>query len=603
MKKKFFYTLLFVIFIIFCILSIKDVKAMSFYDYHTDRLVTVYPEGFDNTTHWIFVYDYGVVHYKYCWFYTNDEDFSRFVVDGYNIYAINTSGEHCKTYYAEGTVFGSSSPSQNDVDNMEIVKVYERESINRLFLYIQGCSSTYIYNLDGSIWYTDKYNFEVTYHDDNTFAELFSRYFDYSDFNNIFCEISSDGINFTEMNKDGAEPDGESSFLTFVFWYYIYNNGTYDIRFKNANGEILSQSKIYIDGINEDFVPLNFHLSTTDRTSELYILSDEFCFDSWDSYNFEDDFTLDYDVEIKFGVDSKYEKIYSITEYNDELTSYRSRYEYQVFSNGIYELRITHKETKKVFEKTFIVDNYIFNNPYGDDIYYNNYNEDGKFDPTPVLFLDYIDTTTVRIRTQPFTFNELLYLECYVSSDNEKYERNNNIYNFTIDLRKDNYTYMSDDKRTSLDTYYFYYDVKVDGTYYFKFYNIELKKYTIGSIDVNIQKFLTDNIDNIEKYPDRFVIWGEKHFGVLIYPFRFIINIFGKINNIAYSQPILHIQELHDPFFDYKILDAIDFNFNSILTNNVVKTIYNIYLISVDFILIMLFVSLCKKTFSEVFNK
>lgn len=143
----------------------------------------------------------------------------------------------------------------------------------------------------------------------------------------------------------------------------------------------------------------------------------------------------------------------------------------------------------------------------GDDIYSSNYNEKGEFDPKPVLFLDYIDTTTVRIRTQFFTFNELIYLECYTSSDNENYNKNNNIYTLTVDTKKDNYLYSLDQKSTSLDMYYFYYDVKIDGTYYFKFYNINLKKYTVASIDVNIQEFLSSNINNVDKYPDRFVIW------------------------------------------------------------------------------------------------
>ena len=173
----------------------------------------------------------------------------------------------------------------------------------------------------------------------------------------------------------------------------------------------------------------------------------------------------------------------------------------------------------------------------------------------------------------------------------------------TIDNKKQNYTYSYDQKSTSTDLYYFYYDVKVDGTYYFKFYNINLKKNTFGNIEVNIQKFLADNVDNIEKYPDRFVVWGNKHFGILIYPFNLIISVLGRINNITYVEPVLNIPELRDPFYNYKICEATSFNFNSLLSNNTFLYIHNIYLITVDVILIFLFIKFCKKTFEEIFGK
>ena len=40
-----------------------------------------------------------------------------------------------------------------------------------------------------------------------------------------------------------------------------------------------------------------------------------------------------------------------------------------------------------------------------------------------------------------------------------------------------------------------------------------------------------------------------------------------------------------------------------VIENAAAKKIYNIYLVAVDFVLIILFVVLCKNVFSEVFSK
>lgn len=460
-----------------------------------------------------------------------------------------------------------------------------------------------IYDIDNKLYYKPSYAMSLNYQEDNSYAQIVSGFFDISEYNNIDCYISSDNLDFVAINKEGAELGPDKNYISFLFWYNIQKNGTYYIKYQKKDGTILCTFKIIVDKIDENFCPLNLHLSSAENTTELYVVSDEFCFDNWDNYNLDDDFLMDYTVEVLTGIDEGYKPIYTITESKDDSPKYHRRYEYQIFNNGIYKFKITKKDDNSVYYKTFNIDNFLLKNQYGDDVYYNNYNEKGEFDPTPVLFLDYIDTSTVRIRTQPFTFNELLYLECYVSSDNENYERNNNIYKMTIDNKKQNYTYSYDQKSTSTDLYYFYYDVKVDGNYYFKFYNINLKKNTFGNIEVNIQKFLADNVDNIEKYPDRFVVWGNKHFGILIYPFNLIISLLGRINNITYVEPVLSIPELREPFNNYKICEATSFNFNNLLSNNTFLYIHNIYLIAVDVILIFLFIKFCKKTFEEIFGK
>ena len=87
-----------------------------------------------------------------------------------------------------------------------------------------------------------------------------------------------------------------------------------------------------------------------------------------------------------------------------------------------------------------------------------------------------------------------------------------------------------------------------------------------------------------------------------IYCKKFLVDFFNRILNINYSEPIIYIPELREPFGNNKIFNGFEFNFNSLLTNNTFSYLYNIYLIAVDFVIIVLFIFLCKKVIEEVFG-
>ena len=55
-----------------------------------------------------------------------------------------------------------------------------------------------------------------------------------------------------------------------------------------------------------------------------------------------------------------------------------------------------------------------------------------------------------------------------------------------------------------------------------------------------------------------------------------------------------HIPELKEPVGGNVIFNGLDFNFNSLLNNSTFNYIYNIYLVAVDFIIVVLFIFLCK---------
>ena len=271
----------------------------------------------------------------------------------------------------------------------------------------------------------------------------------------------------------------------------------------------------YIDIIIKNENNLEFTLSTTDNTTEpIYIWSNKYYYEG--DYDASKDFLMNYDVDISYGYDEVYDYApFSYQGYDEEKQMNYSQYRYEVVVNGVYKLRILDFNTGEFSYETFIVRNIGIDNKYGDDVYYDNYDEDGNFNPTPTLFLDYVDTTTVRIRTQPFTFNELIMLQCFTKFEDGEYSQNRNIYNYTLDT--DNTFYNSEGiKENSVDLYYFYLDVQVDGNYTFQFYNIELDKYTDADIDVNIREFIINNIDNIDKFSDKMIAWCKLHFRFFI---------------------------------------------------------------------------------------
>lgn len=479
-------------------------------------------------------------------------------------------------------------------DNRYFAFVNYQGACGTMFRYLDFVSNYDIYDTAGNFMYSCKYNFEINLFEDT--AEFFSTsYFTKDEIEKTSFQIGLDGKNYYNMTIEYIE-----QIDAYAVWEEVDKNGTYYIKItKNDSTELIL--KYVIDGIDESAHSLNLHLSTEEQTTEpIYILSNKYYYQG--EYNAADDWLLNYDIDIAYGLESPYEFSPFSIEGTDENGNFR-QYQYKIVVNGIYKAKILNLITGEISYQTFNVSNIGIKNKYGEDVYYNNYNDKGEFDPTPILFLEYVDTTTVRIRTQPFIFNELMYLECYFSSDNENYKKINNTYKYSIDTGNSSYDYNTGEKQNIQDLYYFYYDVQSDGIYYFKFYNIDLKKYTIGSIEVNIQEFLINNVDNIDKYPDKFVLWANQHFGVLTYPFTFCVNLFGKISNINYSEPVLHIPELKEPIGNHKILDSIDFNFNSVIENPAAKNIYNIYLVSVDFTLIILFLILCKNVFSEVFSK
>lgn len=97
--------------------------------------------------------------------------------------------------------------------------------------------------------------------------------------------------------------------------------------------------------------------------------------------------------------------------------------------------------------------------------------------------------------------------------------------------------------------------------------------------------------------------WFEIKLGFIFYPFQFFMNFFDRLLNIEFTEPVISIPEIREPFSDEILIHAIEFNFNSLLEDERINTAHNYYLMFVDVILIIGFINLLKNKFEEVTNK
>lgn len=97
--------------------------------------------------------------------------------------------------------------------------------------------------------------------------------------------------------------------------------------------------------------------------------------------------------------------------------------------------------------------------------------------------------------------------------------------------------------------------------------------------------------------------WFCDRLGFLSYPLQLIINILNKILSINFSEPIINIPEIKEPFTNQTFISATSFNFNNLLENETLNSVHNIYLIIVDAVIVFAFVNLLKIKMEEVTDK
>ena len=109
--------------------------------------------------------------------------------------------------------------------------------------------------------------------------------------------------------------------------------------------------------------------------------------------------------------------------------------------------------------------------------------------------------------------------------------------------------------------------------------------------------------DYFSNYFDELMNWFSDRFGFLAYPLELILNILNRFLNINFSEPIISIPNIEEPTTGLKLISATNYNLNSLLDNEVLKNVHNIYLIIVDAIIIFGLVNLLKHKMEEVMTK
>ena len=106
--------------------------------------------------------------------------------------------------------------------------------------------------------------------------------------------------------------------------------------------------------------------------------------------------------------------------------------------------------------------------------------------------------------------------------------------------------------------------------------------------------------DFLSNYFNELYEWFCDRLGFLSYPLELIVNILNKILNINFSEPVIHIPNIQEPFTNELLVHETNFNFNDLLTNDILKNVHDIYFILVDSVIIFALVNLAKNKFEEV---
>lgn len=284
----------------------------------------------------------------------------------------------------------------------------------------------------------------------------------------------------------------------------------------------------------------------------------------------------------------------NIETFNDTVNNVvKFRFNYKILYNGCYYFKFLNRSTNKEYFLSYNITN-IIKNPSN-----SGFTSSG----IPQAFCTYerVGDEFV-IKTQSFTADDIQKYEVFYTK-----EPGNNYYSWDkMSMGSYNNTL------TGETEYYFFFTVPKDSedcTYYFVFYDYNLDEYgSPSSMNCFFDKMneYADSLSPVvsEKNNKFYELlnYFKERFGFLTYPFEFLINFFNRILNINYSEPVIHIPELREPFGNNKIFNGIDFNFNSLLNNSTFSYLYNIYLIAVDFVIVVLFIFLCKKVIEEVFT-
>lgn len=132
---------------------------------------------------------------------------------------------------------------------------------------------------------------------------------------------------------------------------------------------------------------------------------------------------------------------------------------------------------------------------------------------------------------------------------------------------------------------------------FFAYKLIELLLEALKSLFIPSDDFFNNWLADLNTY------FGDR-FGILYYPFEVVIDFLTRFinacNSMSSSNAIINIPELR--FMGVTLISAFVYDFNTLLANDTLKTIHDIYLVVIDVMFSLMLVCLAKNTFSEVFG-
>lgn len=110
--------------------------------------------------------------------------------------------------------------------------------------------------------------------------------------------------------------------------------------------------------------------------------------------------------------------------------------------------------------------------------------------------------------------------------------------------------------------------------------------------------FVPENDDFLKDFLNDFIELFSTKLGFLTYPFEVFADILDKFFHIETS-PIIKIPDIKEPFNDFVIIKAQEFNIQEIFNTGSFKTLYDIYMAFVGCYFIILFLNYCIKKYNE----
>lgn len=344
---------------------------------------------------------------------------------------------------------------------------------------------------------------------------------------------------------------------------------------KNNKGDIVFQSPSKFE----------INLSTTEKTNNSVIAYTNY-FDYADAKKYK----------CYISTDAKNWNLMNYETFNNTTVgSTQFRFNYKILKNDTYYFKLLDTETNEEKYITVVVANILKNSTN------SGFNEYGI--PQPFLTYKRVNDEFI-IKTQNFTLEDIQKYQGLYVKDSD----------FVTDYSQWKQMSLGSYNNTQLNQteYYFYIKVPKNSEnciYYFVFYDYNQQKYGSPSslnCDFTAMNEYVDKVSGVtEKKKTKFeelIDYFKQRFGFLTYPFEFIADLLNRILNINYSDPIIHIPSFNNPINNQKIFDGFDYNFNDLLNNAAIKNIYNIYLIAVDFIIIIGLIIFAYNTILGVFG-